>query len=96
MVTPIGSLTTEQRLENAMLKIDSTQAEYKNGERAVVFKDGDRVGVIRIIKDDSAWLFRVDPDKASTKLSKVQGEPVVDLTGDELLALHQAVSTRKV
>lgn len=79
-----------------MLKIDKAQAESKYGERAVVFKDGDRVGVIRIIKDDNAWLFRVDPDKASIKLTKVQGEPVVELTGDELLILHQAVSTRKV
>jgi hypothetical protein len=79
-----------------MLKIDPTQAEYKSGERAVVFKDGERIGVIRIIKDDSAWLFRADPDKASTKLTMLQGEPVVELTGDELLALHQAVSTRKV
>ena len=78
-----------------MLKIEPAQAEQKNGERAVVFKDGDRVGVIRIIKDDNAWLFRVDPDKASMKLSKVQGEPVVDLTSDELLQLYEAVSKRK-
>lgn len=79
-----------------MLTIDPAQAEYKNGERAIVFKDGDRVGVIRIITDESAWLFRVDPDKASMKLSKVQGEPVGDLTSDELLQLCEAVSKRKV
>jgi hypothetical protein len=79
-----------------MLKVDSAQAEYKNGERAVVFKDGDRIGVIRIIKDDSEWLFRVGPDKASMKLTKVQGEPVVELTGDELHELYKAVSNRRI
>jgi hypothetical protein len=30
------------------------------------------------------------------KLSKLQEEPVVELTGDELLALHKAVSAQKV
>lgn len=78
-----------------MLKIDPAQADYKSGERAVVFKDGNRVGVIRIFKDESVWLFRVAPDKASTGLTMVQGEPVVDLTSDELLALHKAVSAKK-
>ncbi len=79
-----------------MLKIEPAQAVYSDGERAVVFKNGERVGVIRIIKDDSAWLFRVVPDKASIRLTKIQGEPVVELTGEELLALHQAVSAKKV
>src|SRR5258708_15304314 len=79
-----------------MLKIDPAQAVYGDGERAVVFKNGERVGVIRINKDDSAWLFRVAPDKASIRLTMVQGEPVVDLTSEELLALHQAVSAKKV
>jgi hypothetical protein len=51
-----------------MLKIDPAQADYRSGERAVVFKDGNRVGVIRIFKDESVWLFRVAPDKASTRL----------------------------
>jgi hypothetical protein len=78
-----------------MLKIDPAQAVYGDGERAVVFKNGERVGVIRINKDDSAWLFRVAPDKASIRLTMVQGEPVVDLTSEELLALHQAVFAKK-
>ena|SRR5258708_33545631 len=52
-----------------MLKIDPAQAVYSDGERAVVFKNGERVGTIRINKDDGAWLFRVAPDKASIRLS---------------------------
>jgi len=55
-----------------MLKIDPAQAVYGDGERAVVFKNGERVGVIRINKDDSAWLFRVAPDKASIRLTSVE------------------------
>lgn len=68
-----------------MLKIDPAQADYRSGERAVVFKDGNRVGVIRIFKDESVWLFRV----------AVQDQPAVELTSEELLILHKAVSAKK-
>lgn len=79
-----------------MLTFDKTQADERFGERAVAFKDGERIGVLRIDKDDSKWLFRLSPDKASVKLTQLQGEPIVDLTGEELFQLHQAVSARKI
>lgn len=52
-----------------MLKIDKTQAEYKFGERAVVFKDGDRVGVIRIMNRDASAKRRGRPISKSAPLS---------------------------
>lgn len=80
-----------------MLKFEkATGLDHSDGKRLVVSKDGKRIGVFRIDKDESTWIFRADPDKASIKLSKLQEEPVVELTSEELLALHKAVSTQKV
>jgi len=75
-----------------MLNFEKAEGlDRSDGKRALVFKDGVQIGVIRITKDGSAWQFRITTTKNMT-----QGESLADLTDEELKQLHTALSTRKV
>ena len=75
-----------------MLKIDkATELDYRDGKRALVFKDGVPIGAICITRDGSAWQFRIITVKDMT-----QGQPLIDLTGEDLKRLYEVVSTQKV
>lgn len=75
-----------------MLKIDRPrELDYRDGKRALVYKDGLQIGDVRITGDGIAWVFRV-----TVARNMMQGEPLVDLTGEELKRLHEVVSTQKV
>jgi hypothetical protein len=75
-----------------ILKIEkATELDRSDGKRALVYKDGVQIGAIRIIRDESAWQFRITAAKNMT-----QGESLADLTGEELKKLYEVVSTQKV
>ena len=75
-----------------MLKLEKAkEIDFSDGKRALVFKDGVQFGAIRIIKDDSAWQFRIVTTKNLT-----QGQSLVDLTGEELKCLYDAVNTKTI
>ena len=75
-----------------MMKIDkATELDYRDGKRALVYKDV-QIGEIRITPPDgSAWQFRITAAKNMT-----QGESLAVLTGEELKKLYEVVSTQKV
>jgi hypothetical protein len=60
-------------------------------EKTVVYQHGKRVGVIRLT--ENKIMFRVDPDVASMVLSKVQADPVVEITAEELKELSERVAS---
>lgn len=62
--------------------------DYRFGERFMVSKDGERIG--SLIHRTTGNVLRVNPDKASIKLTRVQDEVVVELSAGELdkLALY--------
>lgn len=75
-----------------MLNIEkATELDSSDGKRALVYKDGVQIGVIRIFKDESVWLFRITTTKNMT-----QGETLVDLTDKELELLRKVVATKRI
>ena len=75
-----------------MLKIEkATELDYRDGKRALVYKDGVQIGNICITRDDSVWQFRITAAKNMT-----QGESLPDLTGEELERLCKAVVTKTI
>lgn len=78
--------------ENAMLKLEKAKGQdHSDGKRLLVFKNGVQIGAICIIDDDNAWHFRISTTKDLT-----QGQPLVDLTGEELKNLYDAVDTKTI
>jgi len=74
-----------------MLKIDrATELDYREGKRGSVYKDGLQIGDIRTTLDGIAWLFRITLAK-----NMMQGEPLIDLMGEELERLYKVVSNQK-
>jgi hypothetical protein len=75
-----------------MLKIDrATELDYRDGKRAWVYKDGLQIGDIRTTRDGIAWLFRITVAK-----NMLQGDPLIDLMGEELERLYKVVSNQKI
>jgi hypothetical protein len=59
-------------------------------EKEVVYKGGRRVGVIR--RTETATIFRVEPDRPSVSVTRVQEDPVVELTAEELREIAEHVT----
>ena len=75
-----------------MLKIDRAKdLDYRDGKRGLVYKDGLQIGDIRTTGDGIAWLFRI-----TVARNMMQGEPLIDLMGEELERLYKVVSNQKV
>lgn len=75
-----------------MLKLEKAkELDYNDGKRVLVYKNGVSIGAIRIIDDDRIWQFRISTDK-----DLIQGQSLVDLTGEELKQLSEVALSHEL